>query len=92
MKMWEVIKDEQCNSAVLLPYFLSDLVAHEKKNKKDMFKLDVVATSGQSVGILHTKVFGVFTKTLIVGYGSVKELFVSALPPITTANEIKLVT
>lgn len=63
-----------------------------KKNKKDMFKLDVVATSGQSVGILHTKVVGVFTKTLIVGYGSVKELFVSALPPITTANEIKLVT
>lgn len=34
MKMWEVIKDEQCNSAVLLPYFLSDLVAHEKKIRK----------------------------------------------------------
>ncbi|XP_048741479.2 medium-chain acyl-CoA ligase ACSF2, mitochondrial-like [Ostrea edulis] len=36
MKIWEVIKEEKCTSAILLPYFLLDLVAHGE-NYKDPF-------------------------------------------------------
>ncbi|XP_056001798.1 medium-chain acyl-CoA ligase ACSF2, mitochondrial-like [Ostrea edulis] len=89
MKIWEVIKEEQCTSALLLPYFLSDLVDHEK-NYKDSFKLDVVLTTGQLVENRHTKIVGVFTRNLRVVYGLTEIFWVSKLPPITIAAEMKI--
>ncbi|XP_048740718.2 2,3-dihydroxybenzoate-AMP ligase-like [Ostrea edulis] len=86
MKIWEIIKEEQCTSALLLPYFLSDLAANEE-NYKEPLKLDVFITGGQPVYNLHTKVFGVFTKTLVVAYGSTEGFRVSMLPPITAPGE-----
>ncbi|XP_048742758.2 medium-chain acyl-CoA ligase ACSF2, mitochondrial-like [Ostrea edulis] len=88
MKIWDVIKEEQCTSALLLPYFLLDLVAHEN-NYKDPFKLDVVITTGQPINNLHTKVAGIFTNTLKFGYGSTETYWNSVLSPIDTAGKIK---
>ncbi|XP_048742336.2 putative acyl--CoA ligase YdaB [Ostrea edulis] len=88
MKIWKVIKEEQCAWAILLPYFLSDLVAQEE-NYKDLFMLDVIYTGGQPVDNIHAKVVGVFTKSLGVIYGSTEEIFISILSPITTVAEMK---
>ncbi|XP_048740746.2 medium-chain acyl-CoA ligase ACSF2, mitochondrial-like [Ostrea edulis] len=88
MKIWELIKEEQCASAILLPYFLSDLVTNID-NYKDSFKLDVVITTGQRIDELHSKVVGVFTKTLANGYGSTEIYRASLLLPSTTANEME---
>ncbi|XP_048751267.2 medium-chain acyl-CoA ligase ACSF2, mitochondrial-like [Ostrea edulis] len=89
MKIWEVIKEEQCASAVLLPYFLSDLAANEE-NYKGSFKLDTVFTGGQSVNDSHTKVVGIFTRSLTIGYGSTEGSTISVLPPFTTASEVQV--
>ncbi|XP_048742605.1 long-chain-fatty-acid--CoA ligase-like [Ostrea edulis] len=88
MKIWEIIKEEQCTSALLLPYFLLDLVAHEE-NYKDPFKLNVVITTGQPINNLHTKVAGIFTRTLKYGYGSTEAYWNSVLSPVNTACEMK---
>ncbi|XP_048741574.2 medium-chain acyl-CoA ligase ACSF2, mitochondrial-like [Ostrea edulis] len=88
MKIWEVIKEEKCTSAILLPYFLLDLVAKEA-NYKDSFQLDVVVTGGQPIDNLHAKIVGVYTKTLSNLYGLTEAFFASVLPPISTAAEMK---
>jgi hypothetical protein len=48
-------------TAVLMPYFLSDLVASEE-NYKDSFKLNAIVTGWQLVDNLHKKVVGVYTR------------------------------
>ncbi|XP_056001776.1 medium-chain acyl-CoA ligase ACSF2, mitochondrial-like [Ostrea edulis] len=89
MKIWEVIKEEKCTSALLMPYFLTDLVA-QKDNYKDSFKLEVTITTGQPIDDSHTKVIGVFTKILVVGYGSTEASMISILPPIATSGKINV--
>jgi fatty-acyl-CoA synthase len=89
MKIWEIIKEEQCRAAALFPYYLSDLVAH-KENYKDSFKLDMVFTGGQLIENIHTEVVGVFTKSLIVTYASTEVFGVSVLPRITMPGNMKV--
>ncbi|XP_056001801.1 medium-chain acyl-CoA ligase ACSF2, mitochondrial-like [Ostrea edulis] len=86
MKIWEVIKEEDCTSTLLSPNFLSYLISHGD-NYKNLFKLDTVITSGQMVDNVHTKVVGVFTRRLTVVYGSTETSRISVLPPITTPGE-----
>ncbi|XP_048742859.2 medium-chain acyl-CoA ligase ACSF2, mitochondrial-like [Ostrea edulis] len=86
MRIWEVIKEEDCTSALLSPNFLLYLVSHGD-NYKNSFKLDTVITTGEMVDNVHTKVVGVFTKSLTVLYGSTETSRISVLPPITTAGE-----
>jgi fatty-acyl-CoA synthase len=88
MEIWEVIKEEQCKSALLLPYFLSDLVTH-KENYQDSFKLDVIVTTGQLINSLQTRVAGMFTRMWKLGYGLTETSYVSILSHTGTAGEIK---
>ncbi|XP_061179445.1 medium-chain acyl-CoA ligase ACSF2, mitochondrial-like [Saccostrea echinata] len=87
MKIWEIIKEEKCTSALLMPYFLADLVA-QKENYKDLFKLQAIITTGQPIDNHHTHVIGAFTKLLILGYGSTECSMISILPPITSVGKI----
>jgi acyl-CoA synthetase (AMP-forming)/AMP-acid ligase II len=89
IKIWNIIKEEGCTSALLLPYFLADLVDH-KDVYEDSFKLDSIVVAGQQVDNLHSQVLGIFTKTLLVAYGSTETLMVSAHPPITTSTEMRV--
>ncbi|XP_048740748.2 medium-chain acyl-CoA ligase ACSF2, mitochondrial-like [Ostrea edulis] len=89
LKIWEVIKEEQCTSAILSPYFLSDLADNEE-NYIDPFMLDVLNTGGQPVENFHTKVVGKFTKTLRVAYSSTEVFCISMLPIYTTAGKIEV--
>ncbi|XP_048739632.2 putative acyl--CoA ligase YdaB [Ostrea edulis] len=87
MKIWEVIKEEKCTSALLIPYFLLDLVA-QKDYYQDSFKLEVIMTVGQPIEDSHTQVIGVFTKALLVGYGLTETLLITTLPPIVTSGKL----
>jgi acyl-CoA synthetase (AMP-forming)/AMP-acid ligase II len=76
MKIWEVIKEEECKSALLSPYFLLDLVAY-KQNYTDSFKLDAIVTTGQPINSLYTEVIGIFTRMLKVVYRSTETHYIS---------------
>jgi fatty-acyl-CoA synthase len=88
IKIWEIIKEEMCTRAILLPYFLADLVVLEE-NYKNSFKLDTIITSGQLVDSFHTKVVGGFTKTLSIVYGLTEMVPVSETSLIAIANEFQ---
>jgi acyl-CoA synthetase (AMP-forming)/AMP-acid ligase II len=87
MEIWGLIKEEECKSALLLPYYLSDLVAH-KENYKDPFKLDVIITCGQAVSNLQKQVAGIFTRNLKITYGLSETNGVSIISYTGTGSEI----
>jgi acyl-coenzyme A synthetase/AMP-(fatty) acid ligase len=89
MKIWEIIKEEQCKSALLLPYFLSDLVTH-KDNYKDSFKLDVLITTGQPLNSLQAQVTGIFTRMLKIVYRQTETNCVSILSQSDTVCEMEV--
>jgi long-subunit acyl-CoA synthetase (AMP-forming) len=88
MSIWEIIKVEQCKSAFLLPYFLSDLVA-QKENYKDPFKLDVILTAGQPINSLQAEVTGIFTRMLNLGYGLTETKWLSILSLVSTDSAME---
>lgn len=76
MKVWNMIKDEGCSKALLMPYCLGDLISL-KDCYKDEFKLDVILCGGQMIDNYYTQVVGVYTKSLVVVYGSTEAGFVT---------------
>ncbi|KAK3095907.1 hypothetical protein FSP39_020662 [Pinctada imbricata] len=75
-KIWDIIKYEKCESAVLMPYFIGDLL-RKKDEYKDPFKLKFLLTGGQMLESFYTQVIGIYTESMIVGYGSTENVSVS---------------
>lgn len=88
MKIWEVIREEKCTTALLMPSFLADLIS-QKENYKESFKLQAIITTGQPIENYHTQVIDTYARFLIFGYGSTESSMISMLPPITSAGTIK---
>ncbi|KAK3095106.1 hypothetical protein FSP39_010380 [Pinctada imbricata] len=80
-KVWKIIKSEKCTGAILMPYFLCDLIS-KKDDYKDPFKLKFIFTGGQIMESYYAQVIGVYTEAMMMGYGSTEVLFVSMHEPI----------
>ena len=88
-RVWGIIKSERCTSALLMPYFLGDLI-QMKDTYKETFKLKAILSGGQMIDNYYTQVIGVFTDTLIVGYGSTEAWFVAIREPLKQGDTLEI--
>lgn len=89
MSVWDMIKAERCSKALLMPYCLGDLIAM-KNSYTDDFQLDVILCGGQIIDNFYTQVVGVYTKNLVVVYGSTEAGFVTMRPPIQEGDTLEI--
>ncbi|KAK3094536.1 hypothetical protein FSP39_002997 [Pinctada imbricata] len=75
-KIWNIIKTEKCESALLMPYFIGDLLS-KKDEYKDPFKLKFVLTGGQMLESFNTQTLGIFAESMVVAYASTESVTVS---------------
>eukprot|EP00105_Crassostrea_gigas_P037871 XP_019922019.1 PREDICTED: acyl-CoA synthetase family member 2, mitochondrial [Crassostrea gigas] len=80
---------EQCSKALLMPYCVGDLIAL-KDSYTDDFQLDVILCGGQIIDNFYTQVVGVYTKNLVVVYGSTEAGFVTMRPPIQEGDTLEI--
>ena len=87
-RIWNIIKTEECTHALLMPYFLGDLI-QMKDSYKDPFKLKAVLTGGQIVDDYYTQGVGIFAESLVVGYGSTEAWYISMREPIKPGDTLE---
>lgn len=89
MSVWDMIKAEKCSKALLMPYCLGDLISM-KDSYKDDFMLDVILCGGQIIDNFYTQVVGVYTKNLVVVYGSTEAGFVTMRQPLKVGDTLEI--
>ncbi|XP_069130652.1 long-chain-fatty-acid--CoA ligase FadD13-like [Argopecten irradians] len=70
LSVWNIIKEEQCTTALLLPYTLIDILENMDRIVEQGYKMYAITTGGQSVGRHITEIIGKCTEKLIMVYGS----------------------
>lgn len=80
MKIWNLIREEKCSHALLMPYFLADLISYKDKYT-DGFKVYTVLLGGQIIDQSYSQVIGVYSETLCIGYGLTENCGVTTLWP-----------
>ncbi|OWF51560.1 uncharacterized protein LOC110448979 isoform X1 [Mizuhopecten yessoensis] len=99
--IWNIIMDEQCTNAGMLPYALLDLMRN-KDIEKHSYKLYCISTGGQMIGSNLTEVCGKLTEKLLMVYGSTElgfvcgmeltsEMEVGHVGSLYPGNEVKIV-
>lgn len=82
----KVLKEEKVHAAVLLPYFLKDLMNYFEGYTEDDWRLTNVYTGGQIIDINLTKIIGKFCDEIVIAYGSSEALAVNAPQNISDAS------
>lgn len=80
MKMWNLIREEKCSHALLMPYYLANLINH-KKDFNDRYLLRAILLSGHIIDQSYSQVIGVYSETLYIGYGLTENGGVTAIFP-----------
>lgn len=80
MKIWDLIREEKCSHALLMPYLLADLISCKDRNT-DGYMLDAILLGGQIIDQSYSRVLGVYSETLCIGYGLTENGGVTTLSP-----------
>ncbi|XP_061179259.1 medium-chain acyl-CoA ligase ACSF2, mitochondrial-like [Saccostrea echinata] len=89
MAVWNIIKEEKCSKALLMPYFLGDLISM-KDYYEDDFKTDIIMSGGQIIDDYYTQVVNIFTKQFVVVYGSTEAGFVTMGSPLNEGDTLEI--
>nr|XP_011427423.2 medium-chain acyl-CoA ligase ACSF2, mitochondrial [Crassostrea gigas] len=60
MKIWSLIKEENCSHALLMPYYLADLIGC-KDDYKDVYLLHAILLGGQVIDQSYSQVIGIYS-------------------------------
>eukprot|EP00105_Crassostrea_gigas_P011654 XP_011427423.1 PREDICTED: acyl-CoA synthetase family member 2, mitochondrial [Crassostrea gigas] len=80
MKIWNLIREENCSHALLMPYYLADLIGC-KDDYKDVYLLHAILLGGQVIDQSYSQVIGIYSETLCIGYGLTENGGVTTLWP-----------
>ncbi|XP_069107987.1 putative acyl--CoA ligase YdaB [Argopecten irradians] len=68
--LWNILKEERCTHALLLPFLIQDLIQLSKTVEDDGFRLEQITTGGQMINSSYTGVIGRVSRTMMVVYAS----------------------
>ncbi|OWF51386.1 uncharacterized protein LOC110449262 [Mizuhopecten yessoensis] len=87
--IWKIMKEEDVDSALLMPYVLHDLITEQDNIEDDGFRLQSITTGGQIIDDLCTKVLGRFCRSFSVGYGSTEAMAGTFLPALHPGDHLE---
>ncbi|KAJ8298633.1 hypothetical protein KUTeg_022693 [Tegillarca granosa] len=84
-----VLKEEKCLSAMLLPYFLTDILENMDGYIDNNWRIKTILTGGQIVESKYANVIGKFCDNLISGYGSSEAMGIALVEPISDPSMVE---
>ncbi|XP_021351674.1 uncharacterized protein LOC110449250 [Mizuhopecten yessoensis] len=87
--IWKIMKEEDVDNALLMPYVLHDLITEQDNIEDDGFRLQSITTGGQIIDHFCTKVLGRFCRSLSVGYGSTEIIAGTFLPTLRPGDHLE---
>ncbi|XP_060074273.1 putative acyl--CoA ligase YdaB [Ylistrum balloti] len=86
--IWQIVKEERCTDALMLPFVIHDLLELTKTVTEDDFRLQHIITGGQMIDNCYTGVIGPFCHKMMIVYACSEGIGITLNGPIGHAQPL----